>query len=371
MQHISDYGIPVMNNNKTKILNIIYILISVILLSVSYIYNYNDSKERIYCRINEQFKEDASHWGDSIQEILGMKRSGTYSYDMEKPTTTMFSKEDTIEISVRYFPRNNLKYWLSKNNETALLSSRHYSHAVTDSLFERMLTRIGIEAESATELYIKSLKEMFPTKDSMNINAPIRETRRNRLVEGFTTDTVGIGICDQGQLIGKVSIENSIIVEKMDWIAWYQVVLLVILGVVYVVIVYINKKSNYLHNLHFIGNTCIDFNKNIIYYPDGKAYLITGIKTTLLKLLANAAPEYLLFKEDICRKIWNRNGKDGQALYNVAVSELRSYLIANDSSLTLTTLPKKGIQVSVDKKQARRLQKLKYIVSCGSIKLNP
>ena len=42
-----------------------------------------------------------------------------------------------------------------------------------------------------------------------------------------------------------------------------------------------------------------------------------------------------------------------QALYNVAVSELRSYLIAPDDALTLTTVPKVGIQLTVDHTKLR------------------
>ena len=75
---------------------------------------------------------------------------------------------------------------------------------------------------------------------------------------------------------------------------------------------------------------------------------MTGNKAVLLRMLATAAPEYMLTKEDICRTIWQRDVKDGQALYNVAVSELRSYLIAPDDALTLTTVHKVGIQVTVD-----------------------
>ena len=74
----------------------------------------------------------------------------------------------------------------------------------------------------------------------------------------------------------------------------------------------------------------------------------TNTSTLMLRMLIEAAPEYMLTKEDICRTIWQRDVKDGQALYNVAVSELRSYLIVPDDALTLTTLSKRGIQVTID-----------------------
>ena len=116
----------------------------------------------------------------------------------------------------------------------------------------------------------------------------------------------------------------------------------------------------YLQGVHLIGNTCIDFNKNMIYSPDGSAAPMTGNKAALLRMLATAAPEYMLTKEQICHDIWQRDAKDGQALYNVAVSELRGYLIAPDDALTLTTLPKVGIQVTVDHTKLHPHRKLHY-----------
>ena len=85
---------------------------------------------------------------------------------------------------------------------------------------------------------------------------------------------------------------------------------------------------------------------------------LTATREALLRMLIEAAPEYMLTKEDICRTIWQRDAKDGQALYNVAVSELRSYLIAPDDALTLTTVPKVGIQVTVDHTKLRPHRKL-------------
>ena len=80
----------------------------------------------------------------------------------------------------------------------------------------------------------------------------------------------------------------------------------------------------------------------------GDTVPLTATREALLRMLVEAAPEYMLTKEDICRTIWQRDAKDGQALYNVAVSELRSYLIAPDDALSLETQPKRGIQVTAD-----------------------
>lgn len=57
----------------------------------------------------------------------------------------------------------------------------------------------------------------------------------------------------------------------------------------------------------------------------------------------------------------DRDGKDAQALYNVAMSELRSYLIAEDDSLELKTQPNEGVVLVVDKKRIRKFPLLHFI----------
>ena len=74
-----------------------------------------------------------------------------------------------------------------------------------------------------------------------------------------------------------------------------------------------------------------------------------------------STPEYRLLKEDICRRIWNRDGKDAQALYNVAMSELSSYLIAEDDSLELKTLTNEEVVLIVDIKRKRKFPLLHFI----------
>ena len=125
-----------------------------------------------------------------------------------------------------------------------------------------------------------------------------------------------------------------------------------------------------MHNVKFIGNSCIDFNTNTVYYWNGGKLSLTDKRAEVLKVLVDSAPEYRLLKEDICRRIWNRDGKDGQALYNVAMSELRSYLIAEDDSLELKTQPNEGVVLLVDKKRIRKFPLLHFIGRIRLLSLN-
>ena len=351
---------------KNRRFTYIYILLAALLLGASYQLNYRDSKEAMQHRINEQFREAVPHWGNAIcdiQKIPYSRRYDSESYARKTKTTIIYEKElskvwDTIVISARYYlPKERYEYQ-KRNLECSLILCDDYKPALADSLFNNLLSSLGIEAEVATELHVKELKEMFPTVDSMNVNAPIREVLAAKHVEGFTTDTVGIGICDQGLMVGKVALERSTIRSGMRWIAWRQVLLLLFMAVLYIVILYLRKAMAYRQGVHLIGNTCIDFNTATLHHWNGDTVTLTATREALLRMLIEAAPEYMLTKEDICRTIWQRDVKDGQALYNVAVSELRSYLIAPDDALTLTTLPKVGIQFTVDHTKLRPLRKL-------------
>lgn len=342
---------------KNRRFTYIYILLAALLLAASYQLNYRDSKEAVQSCINEQFREAVPHWGDSIYAIRNMPhwgRSSSEAYARKTKTTIIgdlgFSDGgvDTIVISARYYLPKTLWEYQQKNGESTLIWHGDYSPALTDSLFSNLLTDMGIEGDAATELHVKNLKEMFPTADSMNVAAPIREVRTARHVEGFVTDTVGIGICDQGLMVGKVAVSRSTIREGMRWVAWRQVLLLFIMAVLYILIIYVRKAVTYWQSVHLIGNACIDFNTAMLHHWNGDTVPLTATREALLRMLVEAAPEYMLTREDICRTIWKRDTKDGQALYHVAVNELRSYLIAPDDALTLTTIPKVGIQVTVD-----------------------
>lgn len=335
---------------KNRRFTYIYILLAVLLLAASYQFNYCDSKEAMQSRINEQFREAVPHWGDSIYAIRNYPSWGRYHSKAyaRKTKTTVITEGDTVVISARYFLPKEYDEYQRRCSESALMYCKYYTPGISDTLFSNLLKSMGIEAEAATELYVKNQKEMFPTADSMNVNAPIREVLIARHVEGFVTDTVGIGICDQGLMVGKVALERSTIRSGMRRIAWRQVLLLLFMAVLYVVILYVRKAMAYLQGVHLIGNTCIDFNTATLHHWNGNTVTLTATREALLRMLIEAAPEYMLTKEDICRTIWQRDVKDGQALYNVAVSELRSYLIAPDDALTLTTVHKVGIQVTVD-----------------------
>ena len=346
----------------------IYILLAVMLLGASYQLNYRDSREAVCESINERFREEVPYWGDSIYIMRNLPhwgRSSSEAYARKTETKIIgdlgFSNGvDTIVISARYYLPKTYREYQHKNGESVLIWHGEYSPVTTDSFFSNLLTSMGIEGEAATELHVKNLKEMFPTADSMNVNAPIREVLVAKHVEGFVTDSVGIGICDQGLMVGKVAVSRHTVLVHMRWVSRWQIALILLLAAGYAVAAYCQKTVARLRSMKIIGNTCIDLDANVIRYWDGTTQPLTPTKSALLSMLADAAPDYRLLKEDICHAIWQRSAKDGQALYHVAVSELRTYLVAPDDALTLNTLPREGIQLIIDPEHLHPHRRLHY-----------
>ena len=342
----------------------IYIIISIALFALSYIFNYNDRRDELHDRINSEFKREAPTWGDSIMIIHDVYyySSETESSGFPKNKNLYIEFEQgKIVISPKFYNPDNYATYQKDQIHISLLEDDEYHISTTDSLFKNMLTRLGIKADVATAVYARSLFDMFISEDSMNVNAPYVRIFRAREVEGFATDSVSLGICGQGKMVGTVNIPAIEIVKGMELLAKWQFAALALIALLYLPAIYVPEKLRYMQNVKFIGNSCIDFNTNTVYYWNGGKLSLTDKRAEVLKVFVDSAPEYRLLKEDICRRIWNRDGKDGQALYNVAMSELRSYLIAEDDSLELKTQPNEGVVLVVDKKRIRKFPLLHFI----------
>ena len=322
----------------------IYTIISVALFAISYLFNYNDHRDKLHNLINNEFKREAPNWGDSLVAIHRNPYSSiVHSLHLNKS----IKAEAANEI---YLPP---KFHTKIDNDWAnmlLIESSVYYISTTDSLFNNIVNRLGINADVATRVYAKSIFDMFISEDSININAPYIHTFQAKQIEGYTTDSVSLGICGQGKMIGTVNIPASEILKKMELLTKWQFVALALIALLYLVVIYLPKKRRYMQNVKFIGSTCIDFNTNTVYYWNGSKLSLTDKRAEVLKMFVDSAPEYKLLKEDICRRIWNRDSKDGQALYNVAMSELRSYLIAKDDCLELKTLTNEGVVLFTKRK---------------------
>lgn len=350
-------------------------------LLFSYLLNFAEGKESVYHEVNEMFQKESVHWIDSITEIndqLDISYYDRRKYRAKKLHISI-TEEDTVIIPCKFFHPQNSEVFSRKTAETAAIfdggEKNGYDFTVVDSLFQRSLRNARIDAELAIELYVKDLAEMFPTedsearlavelhakglmntfsvRDSMNTDAPIRHIYRNKeLNGGVSTDTVGLGICDQGKLVAKTKVSATTLLARTElwsaWQTWIAVLLLLSYFVVWGRRKFLKSVKPYINNMYMVGNTCFDFNNYIVVYWNGECQRMIGNKVQFLKMLVESAPAYKLLKEDVCKAMWKRNSKDGQSLYAVMVNDVRANYLSEDDSLKLETVLKEGIVLHVD-----------------------
>lgn len=364
-------------------------------LLFSYLLNIVESKDLVYCEVNRIFGEESVHWIDSITEIND--QLDIFYYDRRKYRAKKLhisiTEEDTVIIPCKFFHPQNSEVFSRKTAETAAIfdggEKNGYDFTVVDSLFQRSLRNAGIDAELAIELYVKDLAEMFPTedsearlavelhakglmntfsgRDSMNADAPIRHIYKSKELDGgVPTDTVGLGICDQGKLVAKTRVSATTILARMElwsaWQTWVTVLLLLSYSVVWGRRKYLKSVKPYINNMYRVGNTCFDFNNRIVVYWNGEYQRMIGNKVQFLKMLVESAPAYKLLKEDVCKAMWKRNSKDGQSLYAVMVNDVRGNYLSEDDSLELETLLKEGVVLHVDETKLKTHPKTHFIM---------
>ena len=335
-------------------------LLIIVVMVGSYSANFRNSENDLYKNINEKFQDEESSWSVVVAKIKKIPNWGNYNLQnyLRKKKTTLLSGEDTIEISTSFYHPKEYSEYQRLNFETILLFEDDYDIWIVDSLFKAMLTRLNLVAESSVELKVRDLHQMFPTIDSMCTDVPFVKTFSSGSVEGYTTEPIGVGICNHALLYGHVKIPFPTVLSNMALFDISQIFAIVILVLLYFSVcrfaTYYPIFFKYRKNVVFIGNTCIDLYQKELYLWSGEYRHITDTRMALLQMLVESAPAYKLSKEEVCLKIWNRNAKDGQALYNVVMTDMRTLFITEDPSLELKSLPREGMQLLVNESLVKR-----------------
>ncbi len=346
----------------------VLLFITFISLGLSYVFNYTKSKDELYLQVDSLFQEHAREWGDCIMESKGIPYSGVYNSQeyANKKKTIIISVDDTIDISKTFFHPESYYEYQMKSRETFLIMSDAYDIEIIDSLFKNILRNAGVIAESSVELKIRNLKDMFPCPDSICKNVPFVKSLSTESIDGHITSPIGVGICDHALLYGYVKIKPSIIISNINWFGYSQICVIILFIILLILKHYLLKYypiySLFKRNVVLIGNTCIDISSQELFLWSGECKHITGTKMQLMQMLIDAAPTYKLSKDDVCRKIWNRNSKDGQALYNVVMTEMRGLFITDDPSLELKSLPREGMQLLVNGTMINKRRKMHFLL---------
>lgn len=351
---------------KRKILSLGLFFVLVMLFSYSI--NFHVCKKSLQSNVDFAFHTEVYGWGDSITKLKSLPYSRRYHSNayVNKKRTRIIIDGDTIEIPRRYYYPVDYSEYCRRNIETALILTDNFDTNIVDSLFDGVMRRLNIKAKVAVELHVKDLRQMFPASDTMCIDVPVTEIlSKQKINGGFVAGPVGIGICNHALLYGIVDIPSSEIISKMNKLGTIQKII-ISLFILYVFVWYVYRKYSplffaYKKNVWLVGNTCIDLNRNVVYLWSGVCKPIAGNRVLLIKLLLETAPVYKLVKEDVCQKIWKRNAKDGQALYNVAISEIRTSFVAEDPALELKSTPREGTELIIYKSKVKKWRWVHFV----------
>ena len=304
-------------------------LLIVLFVALSYMGNFRESQQALHQQVNETFVQECPEWTNIMANIMQIPIWGKYDKEKyrKKEKITILSATDTIVISTRFYhppyERSQLDFYtFCMIRDLIDGEGGFYDLHMTDSIFQTSLANKGIRAEVATVLEARDLGTMFPSEDSMNVNAPIVFSSKGKELEkvGFVTDTVGIGTADVGSLCAQVYIPSAEVWKHMDSFGWRQVLALLLAIVMWMVVCSVVVFRSVSRHMILLGNSCLDLKNESLYLWSGECRPIPTNQQSLIKMLLATDSEYRLSKEDICQTLWKRDTKDGQALYNTTVS---------------------------------------------------
>lgn len=329
-------------------------LTAIVIFAYSYYLNYKECRNILLFEIDNILQTKTDIWSKYILQAKGISFSGRYNSleYVNKKNTIILIDHDTIDISSTFYHPESYSDYQLKNRESYLILTNKYDINIIDSLFKSSLKDIGITTESSISLRVRDLRKIFPMPDSMCHDVPFFKIITTDSINSYTTNPVGIGICDHAQLYGHVKVDFMTILEKMHWFGKNQSIIFILL-IFLLLIGYVCYKCipiflYFKNNIIFIGNTCIDLPNKQLYLWTGECKHITDIKMSLLKMLIKSAPSYRLSKEDVCHDIWNLEPKDAQARYDMAMKSMRTLFIAEDVSLELKSLTGEGVQLLIN-----------------------
>ncbi len=351
---------------RKPVLVIIACAVAIVCVNVK---NYRATRTEIRDDINMSFRQLAPYWSDSITKILDEPR--LYTYDTEhykKRNVKRFVwAEGDVSISPDLFHPEQLDDYLVISDATALMTTEDYDLQIVDSLWNGVLRRAGHRVTATVTLDAKDLREMFPMSDTLvteGVTVKHYESRPHPTASYWATDSVAIGVCNHGILVGRVDMPTSYIASVMPW--WtYEHTLLVVLMVLAVLYL---LWQNFLRSFKqadklWVGCSVLDSKTGVmISLQSGKTTKLSKYNMEfLLKILES--PRHELSKQTICDMFWpKREWKDCVSNYNTFFSRLRSELAAIDHTIEIQSLSDGGVCVAYLRPVGRFLLLLRHLM---------
>ena len=351
-----------------------YILLFVVIYALGCIVEYDNSKRDIENNINELFKISSQSFNDSIRNIKNIYLYYTFdSKHLEKRKDMIcVSEEGELRISRDLINIENPQKYHNRILQTSTLSGildgdeQDYCDVfIADSVWNNQLREHGYDVDAVLLLSIKDLHEMFPRRDSLatNLRAPYFSVRNLSGKEYFVTDSVGLGICNQGYIVSHVHVPVLTVLGHTKWygtpLCVALIALLLLVAVALLRKYFTERKSATRYKA--IAEALDEQNDgqsivfgNLVYYiDDSTLYNIVSrqqlklprTQARIMKMLVTSE-DYFVTKIEICKELWGMDEKQVTKNYNSACKRLRDSLECIDG-IRLLTIKDTAIQLEV------------------------
>ena len=350
-----------------------YILLFVVIYALGCIVEYDNSKRDIENNINELFKISSQSFNDSIRNIKGIFLSYTYNSEYIKKRLDMrfVDKDGEISISRDLINIENPQEYHKKKLQSMMLEDKEdFDLYVADSIWNNQLKSSGYDVNAILLLSAKSLKDMFPKRDSLvtNLRPPFMSVHNLGGKEYFVTDSVGLGLCNQGYIVSHVHVPMLTVVKNIKWwgtALWVAVSAILLLVSVSYFRKYRKERNNNIDNQELVDSIIPEEEKRDIciehlVYNTNDGTLYNTINNQLLKLPRTQAmvmemlvksSDYYVTKNEICEALWSLDEKSATRSYNSFCKRLRDSLESFDG-VELVTIKDTAIQLVVTSSSA-------------------
>ena len=334
--------------------------------------NYRATRAELRNDINASFRQLAPYWPDSIFRITDEPMCGSFDTEHYKKRNVkrFVWAEGDVSVSPNFFHPERLDDCITITNSSDLMSIEKYNLQIVDSLWNGVLHRAGHRVTATVTLDAKDLREMFPTPDTLvteGVTVKHYESRPHPTASYWETDSVAIGICNHGVLVGRVDIPVSYIASVMPWWTYERVLLVMLMVLATLYLLWHNfvccfKRADKL----WMGCSVLDAKTGVmISLESGKTTKLSKYNIEfLLKILKT--PQHTLSKQTICDMFWpKRDLKDCTSNYNTFVSRLRSELVTIDHTIEVKSLSDGGICITYLRPISRFLFLLRHLIKGG------
>ena len=349
------------------------ILIFLAVYSIAYIVEYNNCKHNVECEINELFKESAPYLHDSIMNIANTYCY--YVYDAEHLNKRLdmirISERGELRVSRDIINIENPQEYFNRILQTSTLDgifdgdTEDYNYLfIADSVWNRQLREHGYDVEAFLLLSIKDCYEMFPRRDSLatNLRASLFSVHNLSGKDYFVTDSVSLGICDQGYISSHVHVPVLTVLGHTKWYGTPLLVAIIVLLLLVAVAVlrqYFAERKSVTHykaiaesmddeqndeQIIEFGNFVYNVVDCTLYNTVSRQQLkLPRIQAQIMKMLVTSE-DYYVTKNEICKALWNTDEKQATRSYNSACKRLRDSLECIDG-IRLSTIKDTAIQL--------------------------